>query len=109
MSKDLITIHPDQDIYEAAVIMRNSNIRHVPVMDGKKFMGFLTAKDVLKVQPQLFDLIVEKLELREEENKPIRQFYESDGVCELCGEYAVKIYDVEESKVCFDCKREMEK
>ena len=108
MSKNLITVNPNQDIYDAAVIMRNSNIRHVIVMDDKKFMGFLTAKDVLKIQPQLFDLLIEKIELREETEKPIFKFYEKDGICELCGEYSTKIYDVDDSKVCVKCRKDME-
>jgi signal-transduction protein with cAMP-binding, CBS, and nucleotidyltransferase domain len=69
--RDLISIEPQEDIYEALVVMRDNNIRHLPVMDGKNMIGFLTIKDILKIQPQLFDIIVEKFELREEKEKPI--------------------------------------
>ncbi len=107
MTKNPFSVNPNQDISEAAVIMGNNNIRHMPVMDGEKFMGFLTAKDVLKVQPELLNLIVDKYHLREEENKPVRSFYEHDGVCELCGEYASKIFQVDGSNVCVKCRNDL--
>ena len=68
-SRDLITIAPEADIYEALVKMRDSGIRHLPVVEGKKLIGLLTMKDVLKVEPALFDIVVEKYELMEEERK----------------------------------------
>ena len=36
------------DIFEALVKMKNENIRHLPVVDGKKLLGLLTLKDILK-------------------------------------------------------------
>lgn len=67
--KELITISPGADIYEALVKMRDYNIRHLPVVDDSKVIGLLTIKDVLKIEPQLFDLLVEKFELQEWERK----------------------------------------
>lgn len=71
MQKKLITISPNHDIYNALTIMRDNNIRQLPVLDRKKMIGFLTMKDILKIEPELFDIIVEKYELREETRKPI--------------------------------------
>lgn len=91
MEKNLVTISSEQDIYEALVLMKEHNIRHIPVMDGKKMAGFLTIKDILKIQPELFELMVEKFELREEKNKPVRKILEgNEEVCEFCG--SVKKY-----------------
>lgn len=64
MVKDLLTISPSMDIFDALQLMRDADIRHLPVLDGTKMVGFITAKDILKIQPQLFELIVEKYELR---------------------------------------------
>ena len=71
METQVQTIDPAADIFDALVAMRDRNIRHLPVVDGKEMVGLLTLKDVLKIQPQLFELLVEKFELREAERKPI--------------------------------------
>jgi CBS domain-containing protein len=102
MEAEVITISPDKDIFEALTTMRDYNIRHVPVIDKGKFVGFLTIKDVLKIQPQLFELIVEKFELKEEARKPI--FGGEEGVCEVCGNYSSDLEDVDGQQVCAQCK-----
>ncbi|MCX6709496.1 MAG: CBS domain-containing protein [Candidatus Woesearchaeota archaeon] len=104
MAKKLISISPAADIYEALVKMRDANIRHLPVIDGTNLIGLLTIKDVLKIQPQLFDLVVEKFELREEENKPVRERGDA-MLCEICGNYAEKLYQVKNMLVCSKCKK----
>lgn len=63
MIADLVTVHPSMDVFEALRLMRDADIRHLPVLEGKSFVGFVTMKDILKLQPQLFDLINEKYEL----------------------------------------------
>ncbi|MGV8151393.1 MAG: cyclic nucleotide-binding/CBS domain-containing protein [Candidatus Woesearchaeota archaeon] len=69
METDLVSIEPGRDMYDALQLMRNHNIRQLPVIEKKKLIGFLTAKDILKIQPELFDLFIEKYELKEEERK----------------------------------------
>lgn len=69
MATDLFTIPPDADIYEAITIMRDENIRHLPVIHNDEIIGLVTLKDILKIQPALFDLMIERFELREEQNK----------------------------------------
>jgi signal-transduction protein with cAMP-binding, CBS, and nucleotidyltransferase domain len=102
MVTELITITPDKDIYDALKMMRDYNIRHLPVMDRGQMVGFLTMKDILKIQPQLFDLIVEKIELREESRKPISA--EEEGVCDGCGNYAADLEEVDGSMLCSACR-----
>lgn len=72
MAGNLITTTPDEDIFEALRIMRDYNIRHLPVMSQGKFVGLVTMKDILKIEPDLYEILVEKIELREAERKPIR-------------------------------------
>jgi signal-transduction protein with cAMP-binding, CBS, and nucleotidyltransferase domain len=71
MVKKVITIAPEVDIYEALLVMRDEDVRMLPVMNGDKIMGLLTVKDILKIQPELFEILAEKLILREEDRKPI--------------------------------------
>jgi len=103
METKVITISPDKDIYDALVMMRDNNIRHLPVLHKNEMLGLLTIKDILKIEPQLFDLIAEKFELREERRKPIRNIGENEGICETCGEYTSKLIDVDGSMMCSDC------
>lgn len=105
MATTLQTISPEADIFDALVMMRDYNIRHLPVMDGEQFVGLLTLKDVLKIQPQLFELLVDTIELREAERKPINRIIPSEGICEECGEYTEALRDVKGTMVCPGCQQ----
>lgn len=106
METKLITISPDADIYDAIIKMRDSNIRHLPVIEGNNMVGLLTIKDILKIEPQLFDLIVEKFELREESRKPINRVIPTEGICQECGEYSEKVKNTEGVILCENCSKE---
>ena len=108
MVKEMTTISPEKDIYDALVLMKKLNIRQIPVMENEKMAGLLTLKDILKIEPQLFELIVEKFELREESRKPISRHIPSEGICQGCGEYAQKVFQVDSSSLCKSCKTEQE-
>jgi len=49
MTKNPICISPDAKLEDAARIMRNNKIRHLPVTDGKKCIGLLGVKDLLLI------------------------------------------------------------
>jgi signal-transduction protein with cAMP-binding, CBS, and nucleotidyltransferase domain len=103
METKLITIRPDADIFEALERMKKNDIRHLPVEENKRIIGLITWKDILKIEPQLFDLVVESFEIREESRKPVFEAIADEGICELCGKYSKSIKDVKGSKVCPDC------
>jgi CBS domain-containing protein len=79
-SVDIVTISPDKDVYEALTLMRENNIRQLPVVDNQ-LVGFLTVKDILKIQPDLIDLWMENNEIREESRKlrELEKLAEDDG------------------------------
>ena len=104
MEEHLITISPDKDIFEAIITMRDHNIRHLPVMDKGKFYGLVTTKDILKIEPDLFDLLVEKIELREAERKPINRMTDKEGTCELCGQFSQELTEEDGSQMCTKCR-----
>jgi signal-transduction protein with cAMP-binding, CBS, and nucleotidyltransferase domain len=109
METKLITISPHADIYDALIKMRDNNIRHLPVVENNEMVGLLTIKDILKIEPQLFDLIVEKFELREESRKPINRIIPTEGICQECGEYSEKINETNGITLCENCaKQEIE-
>ena len=103
METELIVIEPETDIYDALIKMRDLNIRHLPVVKDNKMIGLLTLKDILKIQPQLFDLLVEKFEVREGEKKPINRIIPEEGICQACGNYSEEIKDVDGSLLCPKC------
>ena len=90
-------------MFEALIRMRDLNIRHLPVVDDKKLIGLLTLKDVLKIEPQLFELLVEKFELREEGRKPLNKREPNEGICQTCGEYAGELKTKDGVMVCSSC------
>lgn len=67
--KDLVTAEPGMDIYSAMMLMKENEVRRLPVMHKGALVGLVTAKDILRIQPELFDLVVESYELKEEERK----------------------------------------
>ena len=103
METKLVTVSPEKDIFETLELMKKNDIRQVPVKDKNEIIGLITLKDILKIEPQLFDLVVEALEIREESRKPIFEAVANEGICELCGKYSKKIKVIDGSKVCPEC------
>ncbi len=106
MERKLITISPSDDLYDALIKMRDSNIRHLPVAEGSKMIGLLTLKDILKIEPSLFEHLVETFELREEERKPINRIIPNEAICQGCGAYVEEVQNVKGSLLCGRCAKE---
>jgi signal-transduction protein with cAMP-binding, CBS, and nucleotidyltransferase domain len=54
MSSPLITVHPDQTIFECAKVMSENHIHHLPVMDDHgTIAGMISATDFLVVAEAL--------------------------------------------------------
>jgi CBS domain-containing protein len=47
MTKRVLTLTPDVDIAEAAKLMQQKQIRHVPVVEGENLLGMVGIRDVL--------------------------------------------------------------
>ena len=47
MTQELITVKPNVDLFEWAKIMVRKRTRSIPIVDRKKFVGFISAKDIL--------------------------------------------------------------
>ena len=45
MTRDVLTIHPDQTVEEAMEIMSRKHIRHLPVVDDKRVIGVISIMD----------------------------------------------------------------
>lgn len=61
MVSNVITIEPDKDLYDAIKLMGDNNIRQLPVVSEKKLVGIVTVKDIIKIEPALFEIIAERI------------------------------------------------
>lgn len=51
MSKDVITVTPDTTLPDAAALMREHNIRRLPVVEDGVLVGIVSKTDVLEAEP----------------------------------------------------------
>jgi CBS domain-containing protein len=103
MEHSVITTHPTIDIQSALDVMNKKNIRHLPVLEEDRLVGLITIKDILKIQPQLFDMVVETINVREFQNK-LNSACINEGVCNICGNFSENIINQGEISVCKNCK-----
>ena len=50
MVHKLITIQPEKTVIDALNLMKKHSIRHLPVIDGHKFVGFVSEFDLREVR-----------------------------------------------------------
>ena len=69
MSKDLVTVGPGTSLREAAKVMAERWIRHLPVVDGGKVVGIISQRDLVGVlagalnEPEALAQLIEASEL----------------------------------------------
>jgi CBS domain-containing protein len=72
MVRDLVTIHPGTSLREAASVMTDKWIRHLPVIDQGKLVGILSQRDLAGVlgsalnEPEALERLVDASELARE-------------------------------------------
>ncbi|MEM2956437.1 MAG: CBS domain-containing protein [Candidatus Pacearchaeota archaeon] len=121
MTRHVITISPSEDMYEALKKMKGKKIRWLPVIVKSRVIGMLTVKDILKIEPSLFEIVREFTPIKEEEEKykaiKLRKRRESlargdiwakEGECEECGAFGL-LYNVDGRLLCEECKDEEER
>lgn len=107
-TRKITTIKPSADVYDAIMLMRKKKFRRLPVTMNKKVIGYLTLKDVLRIQPELFEIAKEGYNIKwpidkEEEKEPEAI---KEGVCDECGNYDI-LYHCEGKLACESCKEEL--
>lgn len=114
MTKKIVFVDPKKDIYDAILVMRKNKVRWLPVVSNKKVIGMLTLKDILKIEPELFDIVVQNVQIAEEEEKKKRIKFADEykwireGPCDECGAYDL-LYDFQGSFLCADCRKALRK
>ncbi|MGQ9365834.1 CBS domain-containing protein [Azospirillum sp. A39] len=61
MTRDLVTVGPEQSDAEALALMSERRVRHLPVMDGERLLGVISIGDVVKARLDGAELEVESL------------------------------------------------
>jgi len=102
MSTNLITIAPSATVEEAARIMIKNSIEKLPVFDRGRLVGIITTNDILRVEPAVVELLLEKFKLgsmKANEDEDIAE-------CESCGNFSDDIQETDGSWLCADCRME---
>ncbi|ACV24485.1 CBS domain-containing protein [Methanocaldococcus fervens] len=113
MSKKIVTIPQNASLTEAAKIMATHGIKRLPVVKDGELVGIITQSDIVKVSPELLEIVAEYASIKPEEEKPIPlgtdEFTEEyiDGICESCG-YQGKVRLYQGRYLCDECIEEFE-
>lgn len=110
MTKKIIGINPGKDISDAMQVMKTRKVRWLPVLADGNVIGLLTEKDILKIQPELFDIAVQNINIAEEEEKwkrikAVDEYrWVKEGPCQECGVYDL-LYKVGGRYLCATCRK----
>lgn len=62
MTKDLITVSPDQSVRECMEIMTEKHVRHLPVFEGDQLIGLVSIGDIVKDMIGELEFMVDQLQ-----------------------------------------------
>jgi CBS domain-containing protein len=62
MTGEVITVNCDQPLEECMSLMLEKGIRHLPVYDRDKLMGFVSVRDVLREMIEMQQMMLSQLE-----------------------------------------------
>ncbi len=99
-TRKITTIRPSADIADAVRVMKRAKFRRLPVVVKKKVIGYLTLKDILRIQPELFEIARHGHEKKEVGNVI------KEGICDECEKFDL-LYKRGDKLVCESC-REMD-
>jgi CBS domain-containing protein len=87
MTSPLISVHPHEEVEEAAKRMSKRRIRRLPVVQDGKLLGVITENDILRVWPHLVEVTREwaRAGMLDEGPGPV------EGHCDSCGIYSTQL------------------
>jgi CBS domain-containing protein len=53
MTREVVTLTPEQTLRDAIEVLRREHIRHLPVVEGNKLLGIVTDRDVKRATPSV--------------------------------------------------------
>lgn len=120
MTKKLVTASPGEDLLTALKQMKSKKVRWLPVTVKNRIIGLITVKDIIVMEPKLFEMVAEFTPIREEAKKiriinarksrkklEMGEVWVKEGVCQECGAYNI-LYQRDGSLICEACKDNLE-
>jgi CBS domain-containing protein len=90
MTEDIITVNKTQSIKEVSDIIKDKNIRHVPVVSGEKIIGMLSKVDLQKISfvntvdsDDLTTALYDGLNIKQVMTKDVKVAQKSDTIYEV--------------------------
>ncbi len=80
MTSPVSSIQQDSTLLEAALLLRRSGIRHLPVVDGDLLVGIITDRDIGRLSPSLLTKISPEEYNSIFENTPLAKVMTRDPV-----------------------------
>ncbi|PIN89915.1 hypothetical protein COU60_02370 [Candidatus Pacearchaeota archaeon CG10_big_fil_rev_8_21_14_0_10_34_76] len=110
-TKKVAVIKPSADISQALHKMKQFGFRRLPVLFRGDLVGLVTLKDILRVDPGLYNQLGELADIREETDKIkrlsiMKEDWESEGLCDECGSLS-DLMKIEKRMLCSDCRNEL--
>jgi CBS domain-containing protein len=107
MTRNPITIGPEQRLDDASRIMTEKKIKKLPVVENGKIVGIITASDIVKIEPALHEILLEQLKI----TRPGSAEPPAGGMfqCEMCGNYSDEVQELDGVWVCPGCEELREK
>jgi CBS domain-containing protein len=62
MTRETVTIHPEQSLEECMALMTKWHIRHLPVMESGRLVGMVSMRDVVEAIISNKEITIESLE-----------------------------------------------
>ena len=110
MTRPVVTVSPETDLYDASITMTKRKIRRLPVEKDGRLVGMVTQRDVMRAHPAVMDIFLENMKIREPRMGPIPLEEPTiSGVCESCGNYSDTLVDSKGMMVCRECYVEASK
>ncbi len=110
MSSPIVHVEPGTGLTDAMRVMARSNIRRVAVLKNNSLAGIITSRDLLRWSPELIDILVESLRLKDENaSSRTEEGDDSDlaaygGDCSSCGEYSTDLVLEDGEYLCESCR-----
>ncbi len=109
MSSPLIHITPNTALTEAMRVMTRAGIRRVAILKNDSLAGIITSRDILRWSPELIDVMVESLRVKNEQGSVVvaeeDEIIAYGGVCDVCGEYSIDLALADGEYICEECRR----
>ena len=108
-TRKITTIKPSADLNKAIKVMKKAKFRKLPVTIKKKVIGFLTVKDIIRIQPELIEIAKEGYMIRDHDQKLERlhrietgEIFR-EGICERCERFDI-LYPRDGRFLCEYCR-----